>query len=1478
MEKDALILFTKFALHIKENWDFQYMSFQDFEEWFYDNYGYDFYVENDNYGDYDNRVAFFLKGDTDINNYALEEYIGSGTLILKGYIEQNCLYIRKVNISDKKKDFANNRRRLAHITFIDEYDEYVAEYCDYLKKMISQLALAVKQKRKVEERVRSWYKYVQLLEEKAKEENVYVDYSGYQISADFKCIEFLIPDSKPLTNKKNLYNATVKFKEYSWSDEDSYYNDEEQDSDSDYETVGKFVKYKADNNVLTVELEDALFEFAQQNTLSLPENGILFISNLGELAQAQRLKFGLKQLEDGKAKNPNLENILFADDVIIDNVDNQYSFDENTMLMKELNDYQKKAVEGALKAKDLFLIQGPPGTGKTTVIAEICYQGAVQGLKTLVASQSNLAVDNALSRLKADPNIRILRKGNASRVEEEGIDFTEDRVIDRWLQDTSNLCRIKADEIIQEYHLQRNKWEALKAELERNEKLRSGITTEHGEKENERQCKLQKLSQLRISLTKINALLMYNVPELEKISKVIENFDRVKAEIERLNNYIAPISLRRNENQGELLEIQGSLEKKYSIKNALEEELGGYKSKGQTINGNLFIMHQEKESLEKQVNDFEQAKSAFTKTDAEIEGWKKNLNHLQKEHEKYSRLAMLVNEKDNSHERLTWYQTYFPIDKTNTIIRALNNKCRELLTILNSSQDAIESDASRIVLELQDYLASVNSITNSIFDTEIHEKVQYHASKINDFSNYLTLLGKGFEQWSVISDLYNHLTDVANDVEIDVRFVVAKSEADTYNQKDVDDLRALAQDVMIDKPGKLRRFFGLPKSWKQRFLEVVSQALSMEQFFEKRRTDVLPKVSLTDCVENVEEIYQCITMFYQELVPNLIEEEKRKEAGFERELADMGYAGQESIIISTSLKLDKDIELTKNSIQDSVAKLSNLSIFIKNSQNRIESLGFNVYDRIKYLSDKISADSTELDKLQSEASKVENSLNGMNGEIDALQKQENLLKNEKDNLEQAVGPYQNALNEANIEYSDYQQKINDLPYEPYERVKVLEDEINKNREEQKELQKACDDTNLLCRKLDNDIIELEEKLSQLNKGIPVLKRKITMEAPERKMGLKLRQLEFIESWIQRLQNPKQEEKKGLKKLYIDQANVIGITCVQSGSKAFTQDYPDFDVVIIDEVSKATPPELLLPMLKAKKLILVGDHKQLPPLIGDDTLDEVIDDLDYDEEKKEQTKTYFKTSIFEKLFEDESIPTENKASLVVQYRMHSYIMDTINQFYRDNENGGLKCGIENENEVRNHGFDCRYIKPSDHILWYNFPIVQEYREKNGEAGRSYYNEAEISQVMNILLDMNEDIQKRKSDNQLGKDYKKSVGVISFYAEQVKKLKLRIRSSAALLQNLSIRIGTVDRFQGMERDVIIASLVRNNSVHRIGFAKEFRRVNVALSRARELLVIVGCADLFCNLNNNRNKEAAEMYANVLEQVKLHDGFRNSMGQSI
>ena len=70
-----------------------------------------------------------------------------------------------------------------------------------------------------------------------------------------------------------------------------------------------------------------------------------------------------------------------------------------------LNEFQQEAVTGAMTANDLYVIQGPPGTGKTTVISEICHQNVKAGLRTLVASQANLAVDNALGRLLSHQDI-----------------------------------------------------------------------------------------------------------------------------------------------------------------------------------------------------------------------------------------------------------------------------------------------------------------------------------------------------------------------------------------------------------------------------------------------------------------------------------------------------------------------------------------------------------------------------------------------------------------------------------------------------------------------------------------------------------------------------------------------------------------------------------------------------------------------------------------------------------------------------------------------------------------------------------------------------------------------------------------------------------------------------------------------------------------------------------------------------------------
>ena len=107
----------------------------------------------------------------------------------------------------------------------------------------------------------------------------------------------------------------------------------------------------------------------------------------------------------------------------------------------QLNEFQQEAVVGAMSAEDLYVIQGPPGTGKTTVISEICQQNAKAGLRTLVASQSNLAVDNALSRLLSNKDIRILRFGRTESIEEEGKKFIEENVGQYWKDQTLSVLQ-----------------------------------------------------------------------------------------------------------------------------------------------------------------------------------------------------------------------------------------------------------------------------------------------------------------------------------------------------------------------------------------------------------------------------------------------------------------------------------------------------------------------------------------------------------------------------------------------------------------------------------------------------------------------------------------------------------------------------------------------------------------------------------------------------------------------------------------------------------------------------------------------------------------------------------------------------------------------------------------------------------------------------------------------------------------------------
>lgn len=392
-------------------------------------------------------------------------------------------------------------------------------------------------------------------------------------------------------------------------------------------------------------------------------------------------------------------------------------------------------------------------------------------------------------------------------------------------------------------------------------------------------------------------------------------------------------------------------------------------------------------------------------------------------------------------------------------------------------------------------------------------------------------------------------------------------------------------------------------------------------------------------------------------------------------------------------------------------------------------------------------------------------------------------------------------------------------------------------------------------------------------------------------------------WHNILQNPSKEIRQKVFNEYIHNCNVVGATCSSIGEKntrnnptSFFRTYCElfgkvesktnkdgnsystysgkikFDTVIQDESSKATPAELSLPLIYGKKNIIIGDHRQLPPLLDKE---EFISSFKYllnnvDDKKKiheikrlqkyvQQHFREMEVSHFQRLFE--SIDDSLKGVFNQQYRMHPAINEVIKQFYVDD--GGLYCGLDpnvvespdvSNPQSRFHGLDIEgFISPETHVIWIDTKTPEML------VGTSRVNYGEVDAIHRLLTKLHQSESFKKYQNLWSNDEDKQIGMISFYGKQLKLLK-GLRSN---FRDIPIRISTVDRFQGMERNIIIVSMVRSNIIAAdknqqadyeqypelgfapqpdLGFAQSPNRLNVALSRAKRLLVMVGNSSLF------------------------------------
>jgi hypothetical protein len=287
------------------------------------------------------------------------------------------------------------------------------------------------------------------------------------------------------------------------------------------------------------------------------------------------------------------------------------------------------------------------------------------------------------------------------------------------------------------------------------------------------------------------------------------------------------------------------------------------------------------------------------------------------------------------------------------------------------------------------------------------------------------------------------------------------------------------------------------------------------------------------------------------------------------------------------------------------------------------------------------------------------------------------------------------------------------------------------------------------------------------------------------------------------------------------ADIVGVTA----NAAATLSKDQFDLVVIDEATQASQPSTIVPWLRGESLILAGDHHQLPPYASDETA-------------KEQE---MHISLFEYLSRRYGEPIMERLS--TQYRMHRSIAEYSNRMFYD---GDLSHGTENETWTIND------LEP---LVGYHV----EGDERTASESHSKYNSDEASLVA-------EHIEKLCAAGVLPGE----IGVVTPYGAQIGVIVSKIQDKDISHPD-RIDIDTVDSYQGSERKVIIVSFVRSNPYNSSGFLtfpdEGYRRLNVAFTRAKKHLALIGDWDTLGNVADHREvkNSCAELYAKLKSYIE-------------
>ncbi|MCC7361995.1 MAG: AAA family ATPase [Anaerolineales bacterium] len=1368
---------------------------------------------------------------------------------------------------------------------------------------VSKLPEARAQRETVSRRLADWHRYLGLLERTAKARQFNVTYKAFRRAGAETILTFTLDPGRepiPWDKLKAALDEPLEVRErrgLTRSDPDA---PPDEDDSGDWQ-LGVIVSLEPERGEVTLALDDDAARMLEHKSLALPKTAALIYKASGDLAQLRRLKFGLDLLEQGYSENPRLNEFLFnAAAAHLPDPAHAVTLDPAALLQPRLNAGQRAAVEGALNAPDLFLIQGPPGTGKTTVIAEICYQNALRGRRTLIASQSNLAVDNALSKLMPHPRLRALRRGRADRVEVEGAPFLEDRVVGTWLAQTAVGC----ERDLADRQDRVAKFEALLVNRPRVEALAVALQRDQAE----RPQHLAAIADLETQVTPLRQ-------HAEHLGRTIARRREARTLLESLRTAV--------DNTAEVPDLPAidrlpwhdhpALKDLTTRAGALETTLAAWEPqavglKPTTAGASDLGAAEPAEAAAPDAGELEATAPAGTQPTARVTivtTLREAAAARQRAKTTQARLADLRGRLEALREvGLNWYAGRAQrerLTQEHAHLTQAEGSFAERRAALEAEQAALQAK----VAELAAFDAAALPMADVLraWAERLAQSETVAGGVLEPPAEFTSPLGREF--WAAAGGpaQLHRLSALAHEVRtarqeaarlaglaLRLSELIETLQADQAPAAGAPPLQAAAG--FIGRPR--RKAAHSTGHWKHSALH------SLVAF--DARGGLHPasgaEAALPDLQARLERLRQRPAW-----LPGLLGAEPRRQQAvglwlqrlraaaqdFTQRRADLQAAARHK-----SARLAERVTATADPLRAALLAAA-------------QTFGPQANERLSAAQGELLAVTEAQPTVAARLDAVEAELAQLAGAQTALEAR---LQTGRDALGEArrTRPFQNLLRQVGRRSADdwraaYQTALGGLD----EALKELETamlqldplaalgalltdlsadiaRLEQNAEQARqsnhgverdlavarERLQAQDDR----RRQDLDwwhglLAALPDRLlppalAQASPDTPEYVQALLAAAAawdkelEQERAYLARAEKLVTDWVTRLRAANAQDGDDLRQIYIDNANVIGITCVQAGAYQFSRHGAasrNFDCVIVDEVSKATPPELLLPMLKGARVVLVGDHQQLPPMIGPETIRDLAADLQVPQGELE----HLERSLFKELFE--AAPPALRVMLTEQYRMHPHIMQAINQFY----GGQLTCGLPDPDRLRAHGLSLPWLKPDQHILWINTPSEGNFVEQR--VGTTYQNPGELDAILRLVKELDTAWAPRVAAGAPPKE----VGVITFYAAQVRALKQRLIDRAGSFPHLRLRVGTVDRFQGMERPIIIVSLVRNNAAGQVGFARKPERVNVAFSRAQELLVIVGSRELFTE--RAQDGAATAIYGRVAEVVQAAGGLRRT-----